>query len=94
MESRHEAKQYTLLQMACMHGHLRLVKLLLRSKANINAVDLEGNTAMHLAYKFKYREVGEYLRSKNADTRIRNSRNQTCYDMEVDGDDVLIQGRT
>jgi hypothetical protein len=93
IESRHEVKQFTMLQMASMHGDLRLVYLLLRSIADINAINLEGNTATHLAYMYKYRDVAEYLRSKGADTRIRNLKLQTCYDMEVDGDDKLIQGR-
>ena len=57
--ARHGPKQHTLLQTASMHGQLRIVKLLLRSKANINDINLEGNTAAHVAFQFKYVEVSK-----------------------------------
>jgi ankyrin repeat protein len=94
-DARSGPKQHTLLQMAAMHGQLRIVKLLLRNKAGINDINLEGNTAAHLAFQFKYAEIGEYLRSKGADVRIKNLKHQTCFDMEVEGDgEMMLQGRS
>lgn len=53
-----------------MHGQLRIVKLLLRSKANINDINLDGNTAAHMAFQFKYAEVVPWLRLLSATPRL------------------------
>ena len=41
----HEWK--TPLQMACYEGHVDVVKFLLENKADVNAADDEGDTALH-----------------------------------------------
>ena len=39
----------TPLHLASLHGHLSVVKVLIREGSDINAVDIEKNTALHYA---------------------------------------------
>lgn len=39
----------TALHIACMKGHLQIAQLLVRSGADLDAVDDDGNTPLHLA---------------------------------------------
>eukprot|EP00960_Hanusia_phi_P015703 462562-Hanusia_phi.AAC.2 len=67
-------KNNTLLCVAASHGNLRIAKLLLRSKADINFQNTEGNSPMHLANIFNYKELVNYLMSKGANKDLRNNR--------------------
>ena len=40
-----------------------------------------GNTSLHLAYQWNYRELGDYLKSKGADDTLKNKKGQTCYEI-------------
>jgi hypothetical protein len=70
----------TPLLIAAQNGHLKIVKMLLRSRANINAQNHKGMSAMHFAFTFGYPELGSYLVSKGGDDSLKNSDNRTCYE--------------
>ena len=72
----------TLLHIACQNGNKRLLKMLLRSHADIDAVNKNGNTGLHFCFMYAYYGLGEYLISKGADDTIRNESNQTCYEVD------------
>jgi ankyrin repeat protein len=62
------------------NGQKRIAKLLLRNFAEMNAQNSNGDTSLHLCFKFNYTELGEYLKSKGANDNIRNNKGQTCYE--------------
>lgn len=82
VESRFGPDNNTMLLQCAQNGQKRIAKLLLRSFADMNAQNDKGDTAMHYCFKFKYNELGEYLKSKGADDKIRNSKGQTCYECQ------------
>jgi hypothetical protein len=80
VDARHGPDNNTMLLVCAQNGQKRVAKLLLRNFADMNAQNDRGNTAMHLCYKFNYKELGEYLKTKGADDTIRNAKGQTCYE--------------
>ena len=76
-------KNNTLLCEAANHGHHRIVKLLLRHEADLNAQNDEGNTPLHLAIEFNYKKIADYLVAKGAKTNIRNRKGRTPFEMEA-----------
>ena len=80
VEARWGPDNNTMLLVCAQNGQKRIAKLLLRNFADTNAQNDKGDTAMHYCYKFNYKELGEYLKSKGADDSIRNSKGQTCYE--------------
>ena len=80
VEARWGPDNNTMLLVCAQNGQKRIAKLLLRNFADMNAQNDKGDTAMHYCYKFNYKELGEYMKSKGADDSIRNSKGQTCYE--------------
>jgi hypothetical protein len=70
----------TLFMIACQQGSKQIAKFLLRRGANINAQNIQGNTALHFCYTFGHIALAQYLASKGADERILNVFNMTCYE--------------
>ena len=56
----------TLLHTAAAHGQRRIAKLLLRSSADINAVDADDVSPLQLARQFNHHDLGDYLLEKGA----------------------------
>lgn len=64
----------TILCIGCQNNCKRIVKLALRYGADMNAMNLNGNTALHFCYRYGFREtLGAYLISKGANQNIRNA---------------------
>lgn len=82
VDTRYGPKNETLLLVCAMNGQKRLAKLLLRNKADINAVNDDGNSALHLTFALNYRELGDYLITKGAHEHIRNNKGNTCHMIE------------
>ena len=82
VEARFGPDNNTMLLQCAQNGQKRIAKLLLRNFASMNAQNDKGDTAMHYCFKFKYIELGEYLKSKGADDTLRNSKGQTCYECQ------------
>jgi len=71
----------TPLILACQLGSKKLVKLLLRFKADPNIQNLKGDTSLHFCFKFEFFDLAEYLIAKaNADDTIENFDGYSCYD--------------
>ncbi|MEX2305864.1 MAG: ankyrin repeat domain-containing protein, partial [Waddliaceae bacterium] len=62
------------LMAACMKGKINIVRALIEAKADINAEDLSGNTALHYAGS---KEVVDVLIEAGANLEARNDRNET-----------------
>jgi ankyrin repeat protein len=65
---------------ACQGGHKRIVKLLIKSKAEINTQDKKGNTALHYASTYGFQAVVDYLLGKEADVSITNAQGKSCLE--------------
>lgn len=72
----------TMLAIACQNGNRRLVKLLLRNGADINMRNRLGNTPLHFACRYFGSDAPlvAYLMAKGADSAVRNSEGQLCFD--------------
>lgn len=60
----------------------KLVKMVLRKHADINATNNNGNTSLHFCFMYAYYGMAEYIMSKGADDTVRNNQNQTPYDVD------------
>lgn len=69
-----------LLHVAAQNGSKRLVKLCLRRGASLDLQNLTGQTALHFAYGYDYKDLGQYLVDKGANDAIRNKDGLTCYE--------------
>ena len=65
---------------ASQSGHKPILKMLIKSKAFVNAQDRKGNTALHYATTYKYQSVVEYLVQHGADLSICNSKSKSCLE--------------
>lgn len=71
----------TPLTIACINGDIKIVKLLTRYRADVNFVDVN-NTALSIAYRFKYMDIVKHLTEHGAvdnynyDYNISNLRQQ------------------
>lgn len=68
-----DAAGRTPLMLACCGGHGKLVKLLLRKGASMEARDVQGNTALLLAVMHSQRAVARHLIQCGADASRRNA---------------------
>lgn len=59
------------LHIACMNGHLNIVKFLVENNIDVNLVDYEGKYALDYALKNKYFEIIKYLRANNAKEHVQ-----------------------
>ena len=62
----------TPLHLAAAHGHLDIVRVLLKNKADINFVNEHGNTALHYACFWGYTGIAEELVSHGALVSVAN----------------------
>merc|ERR1719261_399918 len=64
----------TLLHVACQNNNRRVAKLLIRTRADVNAQNTKGgNTPLHYAYAYGYSQLAEFLISRGADDTRRNN---------------------
>jgi integrin-linked kinase len=62
----------TPLHLGAAHGHLDIVRVLLKNKADINFVNEHGNTALHYACFWGYTGIAEELVSHGALVSVAN----------------------
>ncbi|OMJ76639.1 hypothetical protein SteCoe_23941 [Stentor coeruleus] len=62
----------TPLHLSCIRGNLEVTQLLVRSGANLNSQDFEGNTPLHLAVEQGYISLVAWLLTKNIGVTIPN----------------------
>lgn len=73
----------TPLHLASLHGHLPVVKVLIREGADINAVDVENNTSLHYASVNGHISIVKWLLCRKPDIRIKNYLGRTAADVAV-----------
>lgn len=71
----------TPLHKACYFGHSNIVEYLLECGANVDAIDVEGDTPLHDACKLDHVECVKLLVEAGASTSIKNKMGQTPYDL-------------
>ncbi len=71
-ESRNE-HGWTALMLAAFTGHVEIIELLLRYRANVYAIDAGGNTALHWAAFAGHVECAKILIAHHAEVDARNS---------------------
>uniref|UniRef100_A0A146LRU8 RING-type E3 ubiquitin transferase n=1 Tax=Lygus hesperus TaxID=30085 RepID=A0A146LRU8_LYGHE len=74
---------HTALQAASQHGHIEVVKLLLKHSADVEIEDKDGDRAIHHAAFGNEPAVIELLAKAGADLNIRNNRRQTPLHLGV-----------
>jgi len=62
----------TILHVACQNNAKKMVKLALKLGVNIDAVNADGQTALHYCFVYKYNKLGWYLMSKGASGHVKN----------------------
>ena len=73
----------TALMAATYKNQPQLVKLLLEKKANPNATDANGITALSLAVQFKNTELVKLLLEYKADKTIKDNKGKTAFEYAV-----------
>jgi ankyrin repeat protein len=73
----------TALMAATYKNHRELVKLLLEKKANPNATDANGTTALSLAVQFKNSSLVQLLLEYKADKTIKDNKEKTAFEYAV-----------
>ena len=76
-----DAHGNTMLIVAGQNNSKRMVKLLLKYRANIDAVNLKGNTALHYCCFYGHIDLAQTLRKYGARSDIRNHEGKICFMM-------------
>ena len=66
--------------MSKMRGNLEVTKTLLKSGADINAVNSDNYTALHYACEKEFSKIVEFLLEKLACINIKNNKGLTAMD--------------
>src|SRR5574344_38909 len=74
------------IQELIMAGRYDEAKELFKTKTDINAVDADGNTALHMAAHVNESDLVSFLIIKGADTEIRNNAGDTALHVAVKND--------
>ena len=72
----------SLISLAAQQNDKRLVKYLLRRKADVNLQNYAGNTPLHFCFAYSYVGLGDYLVSKGANAETVNAQGETCYEFQ------------
>ena len=75
-----------------MKKNTELVKLLLKYKADPNAIDKNNSTALHFSVIFSYEEIVELLIAAKADSSLKDNRGKTALDYaKITGNKKIIE---
>lgn len=72
MEKIYDENQNSLICMAAMKGHAKMVKLLCNQGLNVNHQNIDGNTALHFALSGNYIQTVDILLSNGVNEKIQN----------------------
>ena len=83
----------TALHVAVPGGHCPLIMLLLKNPAlDLNKLDIDGNTALHIAIEWRNLEVVKLLHATGADLKIANRRGRTGLLLALQNGHMGIMG--
>ncbi|OMJ69442.1 hypothetical protein SteCoe_32837 [Stentor coeruleus] len=68
----------TPLHLACRHGHQHISQLLVRSGADLNKKNIQGNTALHMASMSENYHLVSWLLTRSPDVKLRNIQGKTA----------------
>ena len=83
----------TPLIVAAQNNRKRISKLCVRAGVPLDAVNAQGNSALHYCYGYGYFELGEYLIAKGADPDVKNADGLTPRDT-LSGEQVRLLEKT
>ncbi|MCJ1265803.1 hypothetical protein MMC22_005684 [Lobaria immixta] len=78
------------LHIATQKGHLKIVKLLLNAKADVNILEPHVGTALHLATSQGYHEIVQLLLAAEAEVDIQNGAKVTALHLAVEKNHLEI----
>lgn len=67
-----------MLHLAARHGHVEVTKALLENRANLTAVDENGLTPSHIAFKYSQAAVLSLLLNTHADCNAMDNDGKTA----------------
>ena len=73
----------SLMIMAAMKGHAKMVKLLCNQGLNVNHQNKDGNTALHFALSGNYIQTVDILLSNDACEKTLNKQGLSPWDMKM-----------
>lgn len=81
---------WSALELAVDRGHLECIAILLKAGAEINTVDVDGNSPLHVAAKRNNLKVVQELIAKGASSDIRNKWSQGPFELAIDADNLEV----
>jgi protein-serine/threonine kinase len=72
------------LHLASWKGHMHIAQLLVRSGADLNPIDINGNTPLHLACLGKFSSLVSWLLSRGPNINIQNKQGKTAEELASD----------
>ena len=76
------------IHIAAQNGHSDIVRLLISKKVNLNAKNLKGNTALHMAIAYDFYETASIMISYGADENALNNLGIPAH-LGLDGDKAV-----
>ncbi|MGL9726282.1 MAG: ankyrin repeat domain-containing protein [Wolbachia sp.] len=73
----------TPLLLAVKKDHIKIVKMLLKVKANMNICEQQGYTPLHIAVQKDYFDIAQLLIEKGANFNIKCNKGYTAIDMFI-----------
>ena len=83
-------QMWTPLMYAITNNNEIIVDKLVNYKCNVNTVDIEGNTPLHLAAMSSDENLVKSVLKLQPDRKLKNSNNQTPYDIAVENEDETL----
>lgn len=80
----------TPLHVACEQGHLDIAQLLVRSGAELNSLDIDGNTPLHLIVAGKSVKLLRWFLGRGPDLRVRNHEGLNALDISEEDPKTLL----
>ncbi|OMJ79752.1 hypothetical protein SteCoe_20185 [Stentor coeruleus] len=72
------------LHLASLKGHMHVAQLLVRSGADLNPIDINGNTPLHLSCLGRFSSLVSWLLSRGPNINIQNKQGKTAEELAND----------